>query len=559
MLELLTPITEFLNRAIAASNSCDYLAFITIIARSADAEFLQDELLRHWESFDDLTEDAILVLSPKSHTGGYGACVHHGREPAGLVNRRLVFGSRTTGQWEHAFWQAHPVNMTAKRKFYEDLGAVHSPRRPPEETEKKAAMTAAASETARYFGIRESWLPCVVVLSLSDRNALIVTADQGFSLYAMVRTALMEYEPIVATRENLKKRVSEVVDGCRRNDEEIAKARSTLDSSKQVVAHVAQSWSEQIQAAGRMLKAVSALSPESREFADFLIEWLQNDIERPADFDEKWRLWFASIADGKRGEIPEYLAVRIKKRLPGTIERKMAGYLAGTSPIVDAMKEAEREYNETATRCRGDIDRLKDEKARLLARISELKEAQPISQCFLAAAVRENYQLEGVRVEQYGALQGWTIQHFLRGRPTVKHSTAPGKYDVALSFAGDDRHVARDVANGLMGRGVTVFYDEFEKVRLWGVNLIDYLTSVYFERARFCIMFISSAYVKKMWTGLERQAMQAGALMSKIGAILPVRLDDSEVPGFLPTVGYLDYRKEGTDSIVAATVARLRM
>jgi hypothetical protein len=131
---------------------------MTIVARQADGQFLQDELLTHWESFDDLTGKEILVLSPKANESDYDACVHHWREPAGLVNKRLRFGSQPTENWKNAFWAARPVRKPEERETYENLGGVYSPRRPRNEAEKKAAITASATETARYFGLRESSL-----------------------------------------------------------------------------------------------------------------------------------------------------------------------------------------------------------------------------------------------------------------------------------------------------------------------------------------------------------------------------------------------------------------
>jgi hypothetical protein len=55
-------------------------------------------------------------------------------------------------------------------------------------------------------------------------------------------------------------------------------------------------------------------------------------------------------------------------------------------------------------------------------------------------------------------------------------------------------------------------------------------------------MFISKHYIKKQWTKLERQAAQARAFQSDDVYIIPVRLDDTEVPGVLCTVGYIDAR-----------------
>ena len=41
-------------------------------------------------------------------------------------------------------------------------------------------------------------------------------------------------------------------------------------------------------------------------------------------------------------------------------------------------------------------------------------------------------------------------------------------FEVALSFAGEDRSYVEAVASYLKDRGVRVFYDAYEKVDLWG-------------------------------------------------------------------------------------------
>src|SRR5260370_20126628 len=49
-------------------------------------------------------------------------------------------------------------------------------------------------------------------------------------------------------------------------------------------------------------------------------------------------------------------------------------------------------------------------------------------------------------------------------------------YDVALSFAGEDRNYANALAEALRHRQLNVFYDEYEKTPLWGKNLYTYLS-----------------------------------------------------------------------------------
>ena len=116
-------------------------------------------------------------------------------------------------------------------------------------------------------------------------------------------------------------------------------------------------------------------------------------------------------------------------------------------------------------------------------------------------------------------------------------------YDVALSFAGEDRDYVNKVAEHLQSRGVRVFYDTFEKGALWGENLTEVFVDVYMKRARYAVLFISEHYRVKVWAHLERRAALARALNEDQAYILPVRFDDTEIKGLLPTVAYLDLRE----------------
>lgn len=112
------------------------------------------------------------------------------------------------------------------------------------------------------------------------------------------------------------------------------------------------------------------------------------------------------------------------------------------------------------------------------------------------------------------------------------------KYDIALSFAGEEREYVQEVADILKSKGITVFYDRFEEANLWGKNLYEYFSNIY-QTASFTIMFISKNYKQKMWTDLERQSMQERALKENQEYILPARFDDTEIPGLLSTIGFV--------------------
>ncbi len=117
-------------------------------------------------------------------------------------------------------------------------------------------------------------------------------------------------------------------------------------------------------------------------------------------------------------------------------------------------------------------------------------------------------------------------------------------YDIALSFAGEDRYYVKEVADTLKEAGVTVFYDEFEESNLWGKNLYTYLRQIYRDRARYTVIFISRYYNNKLWTNHERESAQERAFTESSEYILPVRLDDTEIPGLQRTVAYIDLRSK---------------
>ena len=117
------------------------------------------------------------------------------------------------------------------------------------------------------------------------------------------------------------------------------------------------------------------------------------------------------------------------------------------------------------------------------------------------------------------------------------------KYDVALSFAGEDRAYVEMVADGLRSRGVSVFYDRFETAKLWGKDLYEHLTSIYKDKASYTVLFISKHYAEKLWARVERRAALARAFQENREYILPARFDDTEIEGLLGTVGYIDLRQ----------------
>lgn len=89
---------------------------------------------------------------------------------------------------------------------------------------------------------------------------------------------------------------------------------------------------------------------------------------------------------------------------------------------------------------------------------------------------------------------------------------SPDKFEIVLSFAGEDREFVEKVAEGLTQKGVSLFYDRYHKATLWGKDLYEHLDLVYGGDARYCVMFISKFYAEKVWTNHERRSAFAAAI-----------------------------------------------
>lgn len=126
----------------------------------------------------------------------------------------------------------------------------------------------------------------------------------------------------------------------------------------------------------------------------------------------------------------------------------------------------------------------------------------------------------------------------------------PFEYDIALSFAGEDRSKVEPIALLLQNHGLKVFYDNFETANLWGKDLYQYLQSIYRDKAHYCIIFCSKEYAEKAWTLHELRQAQERSFLQDHDYILPLKLDDSIVPGINSTTGYIDYNKYTIDELV---------
>ena len=88
-----------------------------------------------------------------------------------------------------------------------------------------------------------------------------------------------------------------------------------------------------------------------------------------------------------------------------------------------------------------------------------------------------------------------------------------------------------EVARNLRSRSIAVFYDDFETVNLWGQDAAEAFHAAFSQQSACVVMFISKAYAEKSWPRHERRSALSSMIQKQREYVLPVRFDDTPIPG----------------------------
>jgi len=127
---------------------------------------------------------------------------------------------------------------------------------------------------------------------------------------------------------------------------------------------------------------------------------------------------------------------------------------------------------------------------------------------------------------------------------------------VFLSHNWEDKGMARLLASRLSGRGIGVWLDEAE-IKL-GDSLIEKIRAG-LDQVDYVVALLSRSSLASMWVAKELDVAMNQEIENRRVKVLPIRLDDSDLPGFLKGKLYADLRSpDKLDSVVAMIEARLR-
>ena len=120
---------------------------------------------------------------------------------------------------------------------------------------------------------------------------------------------------------------------------------------------------------------------------------------------------------------------------------------------------------------------------------------------------------------------------------SVEHETQ--RYDVAISYATEDRAHAEELACHLRARGCRVFIDTLEPLELWGADVGRRLEEIFDRDARMVVILASRHWASRRWTMHERNAIRSRA-SREARSVLPITMGIRQVLGLPDVHGHLD-------------------
>lgn len=103
-------------------------------------------------------------------------------------------------------------------------------------------------------------------------------------------------------------------------------------------------------------------------------------------------------------------------------------------------------------------------------------------------------------------------------------------YDVAVSYASEQRYYVEPFVKYLKKKGLHVYYDRDEQIMMLGSLLHEKLSEIYSTNSMDRVIFLSHDYTRKPFTVFESEIILAENVFEK-GRLYVFKFDDATLPG----------------------------
>jgi hypothetical protein len=205
---------------------------------------------------------------------------------------------------------------------------------------------------------------------------------------------------------------------------------------------------------------------------------------------------------------------------------------------------------------RGSINNIKEK------RLSILIESKPICErYFYYNPETKHFAIEDPALFYYIKHLDWDALRSICG---FRVGERDYEFDFAISFAGENRELAKAIVKQLELLDCSVFYDEFFEANYLGKAWHSEFKDVFAERCRFVVCLLDKHHLEKIWPTFERESFLPRVSEA---AVIPIFLDDTLFPGIpkdivgikfgIGSAALGEFENRVTDEIVFKLVSRL--
>lgn len=192
----------------------------------------------------------------------------------------------------------------------------------------------------------------------------------------------------------------------------------------------------------------------------------------------------------------------------------------------------------SAQEVRGSINNIKEK------RLSILLDTKPIcARHFYYNAETKNFAVEDPALFYYLKHLDWER---LRQECGFRYTDKDYEFDVAISFAGENREVARVISDELQSLDCSVFFDELYEANYLGGAWRKQFEDIFKNRSRVVICILDRNHADKIWPTFERECFSPRVADE---AVIPVFLDDTKFPGISQDIIGIVFKRDDSKSL----------
>ncbi|MEH2498977.1 hypothetical protein V1294_005456 [Bradyrhizobium sp. AZCC 1678] len=137
------------------------------------------------------------------------------------------------------------------------------------------------------------------------------------------------------------------------------------------------------------------------------------------------------------------------------------------------------------------------------------------------------------------------------------------EYEVAISFAGENRELARFISESLAALDVSNFFDEMFEANFLGKAWSEQFKEIFSKRSKYVLVLLDQYHAKKIWPTFEREHFTPRI---QDESVIPIFLDDTKFVGIPSDIigikfkfdpNHSDWRGGATDDIMMKLIDKL--